>query len=163
MVFGNFCDLLIKNCAGFHDLGSILAPHDKKQVMPVPRTTTAIESVVITFFLLVASACIPLILYISQQETQGHKERVEELAAAAASRVAEAAIRIRRQLAEGRTDNDASRKRRRLSSRFSMSEQGNALKLIISHQLPSLTTGNLNELFDKRNNRGTSFSNLCKN
>ena len=85
--------------------------------MLVPRTTTAIESVVITFFLLVASACIPLILYISQQETQEHKERVEELAAAAAARVAEAAIRIRRQL-EGRNDNDVTRKRRRLSSRF---------------------------------------------
>ena len=89
----------------------------KAQFMLVPRTTTAIESVVITFFLLVASACIPLILYISQQETQEHKERVEELAAAAAGRVAEAALRIRRQL-EGRNDNDATRKRRRLSSRF---------------------------------------------
>jgi uncharacterized membrane protein len=34
----------------------------KAQFMLVPRTTTAIESVVITFLLLVASACIPLIL-----------------------------------------------------------------------------------------------------
>jgi hypothetical protein len=102
--------------AGFLDLGSILPLH-KKQFMLVPRTTTIIESAVITFFLLVASSCIPLILYISQQETQEHKEKVKELAAAAAGRVAEAAIWIRRQL-EGRTDNDATRKRRRLSSRF---------------------------------------------
>jgi hypothetical protein len=86
--------------------------------MTVPRTTTAIESVVIAFFLLVASACIPLILYISQQETQEHKERLDELAAVAAGRVAEAAIRIRRQLEQGRNDidNETTRKRRRLSS-----------------------------------------------
>ena len=77
--------------------------------MPVPRTTTAIESLVITFFLLVASACIPLILYVSQQKTQEHKERVEELAAAAAGRVAEAEIWICRQL-DGRNDNHAKRK-----------------------------------------------------
>ena len=113
--FSNFCDLY-QIFAGFLDLGSLLARH-KKHVMPVPRTTTTIESAVIAFFLFVASACIPLILYISQQETEGHNERVEELAAAAAGRVAEAAIRIRREL-EGRNDNDDTRKRRRLSSRF---------------------------------------------
>ena len=61
---------------------------------------------------------IHLILDISKQETQGHhKDRVEELNAAAARRVAEAAIRIRRPL-EGCTDNDATRKRRRLLSQF---------------------------------------------
>ena len=115
--------------------------------MPVPHTTTAIESVVIAFFLLVASACIPLILYISQQETQEHKERVEELAAAAAGRVAEAAIRIRRQL-EGRTDNDVRGRGVNCRLDFSMSEQDNALNLIISYQHPYLKTGSLNKSFD---------------
>ena len=70
--FSNFCDLVTK------------FSRVSKQVMPVPRTTTTMESALIAFFLFVASACIPLILFISQQETQGHNERVEELAAAAA-------------------------------------------------------------------------------
>ena len=95
----------------------------KKQSMHPPRRPTAIESVAITFFLLVASACIPLFLYVLQQdEAQHDEERIEELAASAAG----IAIRIRRQL-EGRNsnsndddDNDdgAPRRKRRRSSRF---------------------------------------------
>ena len=97
--------------------------------MPVPRTTTTIESAVIAFFLFVATACIPLILFISQQETQGHNERVEELAAAAEGRVAKAAIRIRREL-EGRNNNDdATRKRRPLSSRFQHERARQCIKI----------------------------------
>ena len=116
--FSNFCDLY-RISAGFLNLGTPLARH-KKQFMPVARTTTTIASAVIAFFLFVASAFIPLILFISQQEThghkgtraQGHKERVEELVAAAgAGRVAKAAIRIRREL-QGHNDNDVTRKRR---------------------------------------------------
>ncbi|KAI2495198.1 Ribosomal protein-like protein [Fragilaria crotonensis] len=88
--------------------------------MSPPHHTTSIESVAIAFLLLVASACIPLCLYVVQQETE-HEESVRELAASAAGRVAAVAIRIRRQL-EGRNINDedggARRKRRRLSSRF---------------------------------------------
>jgi hypothetical protein len=65
--FSNFCDLVTKFSRA------------SKQVMPVPRTTTTMESAVIAFFLFVASACIPFILFISQQVPQGHNERVELL------------------------------------------------------------------------------------
>ncbi len=71
---------------------------------------------------ILAFGCIclyPSFLYISQQETE--PSIVDELAASAAGRVAEIAIRIRRQL-EGRNNNNddggTRRKRRRLSSRF---------------------------------------------
>jgi hypothetical protein len=75
---------------------------------------------------ILAFGCIclyPSFLYISQQETE-LEGRVDELAASSAGRVAEVAIRIRRQL-EGRNNNDNNddnggtrRKRRRLPSRF---------------------------------------------
>ena len=71
--------------------------------MPVPRNnTTSIESVAITFLVLVASICIPVIMYISQQqETQQDRETAEDIAASAA----EVAIQIRRHL-DGRNDED---------------------------------------------------------
>jgi hypothetical protein len=86
--------------------------------MSPPHHTTSIENVAIAFLLLVASACIPLCFYIVQQETEHSKERVEELAASAAGKVAAVAIRIRRQLEGYDNDSGTRRKRRRLSSRF---------------------------------------------
>jgi hypothetical protein len=85
-------------------------------------------------------------LYISPQETQEHKVRVEELAAAAAGRVAEAAIRIRRQL-EGRTDNDATRKRRRLSSRFQHERARPCIETDYFSPTPVLNNKQFEEIF----------------
>lgn len=82
-------------CGGIPAGGSIWVI--LKTSMSPPHHTTSIESVAIAFLLLVASACIPLCLYVVQQETE-HEESIEELAASAAGRVAAVAIRIRRKL-----------------------------------------------------------------
>ena len=63
----------------------------------LPHATSAIESIAVTFLLLVASACTPLFCT-SHNRRRNVRIRVDELAASAAGRVAKVAIWIRRQL-----------------------------------------------------------------
>ncbi len=135
IISAKFCNLY-QIFAGVLDLGSILALH-KKEFMPVPRTTTAIESAVITFFLLVASACIPLILYCTSQHNRRHRSTRRGFLKSLLLRQQEELPKPQSGFVDSlRVVPTTTLQGRGVDCRldFSMSEQGHALKLTISHQ-----------------------------